>query len=125
MIVNRCVCCDVWRHPTRRAFGDRLLALCSAWYTPGMFTFTGVLILDEQGYSSLCPELDVASMGDTPEEAAANLLEAATLHLEGAIEDGLPYLRPIPRDADPRVVAPETIAQIFRFRVDVDVRAYA
>ena len=90
-----------------------------------MFTFTGILIHDEQGYSSLCPELDVASMGATPAAAEANLLEAATLHLEGAFEDGLPYLRPIPADADPRVAAPETVARVFRFKVDVAVRAFA
>ena len=90
-----------------------------------MLTFTGLLIRDEPGYSSLCPELDVASLGDTPEEAAANLLEAATLHLEGAFEDGLPYLRPIPRDADPRIAAPDSIERIFRFKVDIAVRAFA
>ena len=90
-----------------------------------MFTFTGILIHDEHGYSSLCPELDVASMGATPAEAAANLLEAASLHLEGAFEDGLPYLRPVPNAADPRIVAPETVVQVFRFKVDVAVHAYA
>ena len=90
-----------------------------------MFTFTGVLIKEEQGFSSLCPELDVASAGETLEEAKAMLLEAATLHIEGAIEDGLPYLRPVPAEADPRNSAPETVAQVFRFKFDVAVRAYA
>lgn len=90
-----------------------------------MFTFTGILIQEEQGYSSLCPELDVVSMGATPEEAQTMLLEAATLHLEGAIEDGLPYLRPVPATADPRVTEPESVVQVFRFKVDVAVHAYA
>ena len=90
-----------------------------------MFTFTGILMYDEQGYSSLCPELDVASMGATPADAAANLLGAATLHLEGAFEDGLPYLRPVPNAADPRAAAPDTVVQVFRFKVDVAVHAYA
>ncbi|GIV68345.1 type II toxin-antitoxin system HicB family antitoxin [Caldilinea sp.] len=89
-----------------------------------MLTFTGILLQEEEGYSSLCPELDVASMGDTPEEAKANLLEAATLHIEGAIEDGLPYLRPVPKEDDPRFAAPETVVETFRFKVDVAVRAY-
>ncbi len=89
-----------------------------------MFTFTGILIKEGQGYTSLCPELDVASMGDTPESAKTMLLEAATLHLEGAIEDGQPYLRPVPSDADPRHAAPESVAEVFRFRVDVAVHAY-
>jgi predicted RNase H-like HicB family nuclease len=90
-----------------------------------MFAFTGIVIKEEQGYSSLCPELDVASTGDTLEEAKDMLLEAATLHLEGAIEDGLPYLRPVPPESDPRNSAPQTVAHVFRFKVDVAVRAYA
>jgi predicted RNase H-like HicB family nuclease len=90
-----------------------------------MFSFTGIITKDEDGYSALCPELDVASMGDTIETAKAMLMEAATLHLEGAFEDGLPYSRPIPAEADPRQVAPETVAQVFRFKVDVAVHAYA
>jgi len=34
------------------------------------------------GYSALCPELGVASQGDTIEEAEANLKEAVDLYLE-------------------------------------------
>ncbi len=90
-----------------------------------LFTFTGIIVKEGDQYSSLCPELDVASFGATPEEAKANLLEAATLHIEGAIEDGLPYLRPIPADADPRSMALDTVQEEFRFKVDVAVRAYA
>lgn len=90
-----------------------------------IFSFTGIIIQEDQGYSSLCPELDVASVGSTPEEAKAMLLEAATLHMEGAIEDGLPYLRPISADEDPRRTAPDTIAELFRFKVDVAVHVYA
>lgn len=90
-----------------------------------MFTFTGLILKEDHGYSSLCPELDIASMGDTPQEAKAMLLEAATLHMEGSIEDGLPYLRPVPREEDPRQSAPDSIAEVFRFRVDVAVHTYA
>ncbi len=90
-----------------------------------MFNFTGIIIKEDQSYSSLCPELDVASMGATPDEAKAMLLEAAALHIEGAIEDGLPYMRPVPADADPRNTAPDTVHEVFRFKVDVAVRVYA
>jgi predicted RNase H-like HicB family nuclease len=90
-----------------------------------MFSFTGIILKENDVYSSLCPELDVASMGDTPEEAKAMLLEAATLHLEGAIEDGLPYLRPVPAADDPRQTAPDTVVDVFRFKIDVAVHAYA
>lgn len=41
------------------------------------------------GYSALCPELDVASRGDTLEEAQKNLQEAVTGHLQTARQEGL------------------------------------
>ena len=90
-----------------------------------MFVFTGILVKEDGGYSALCPELDVASQGATLKEAKAMLLEAATLHLEGAIEDGLPYLRPIPPSEDPRNTLSASIIKTFRFKVDVRVHAYA
>ncbi|MBX3055311.1 MAG: hypothetical protein KF770_02465 [Anaerolineae bacterium] len=64
-------------------------------------------------------------MGTTPQEAKAMLLEAATLHMEGSIEDGLPYLRPVPHDDDPRQLTPNRIVEVFRFKVDVAVHTYA
>ena len=39
------------------------------------------------GYSALCLELDIASQGDTEEEARDNLREAIELFLEGMDED--------------------------------------
>ncbi len=36
------------------------------------------------GYVALCPELDVASQGDSVEEASANLREAVELFIETA-----------------------------------------
>lgn len=36
------------------------------------------------GYVSFCPELDVASQGDSIEEASSNLREAVELFLESA-----------------------------------------
>lgn len=45
-------------------------------------TLSAVLNPDDDGYVSLCPELDIASQGDTIEEAMANLKEA----LEGFFE---------------------------------------
>ena len=36
------------------------------------------------GYVALCPELDVASQGDSVEEASANLREAVELFIESA-----------------------------------------
>lgn len=38
-----------------------------------------VITQEDGAYVALCPEYDVASQGDTPEEARANLVEALTL----------------------------------------------
>jgi predicted RNase H-like HicB family nuclease len=47
-------------------------------------------IWEEEGvYVSKCPELGVASCGDTPEEALSNLKEAVELYLDNARELGL------------------------------------
>jgi len=53
------------------------------------------------------------------------LLDAASLHLEGAIEDGLPYLRPVSPADDPRYTASDRIVDLFRLRVEVNIHAYA
>lgn len=92
-----------------------------------MFVFTGIVTKNEgdEAYASLCPELDVASMGATAEEAKTMLLDAAKLHIEGAIEDGVPYLRPVPADEDPRNEDSASIVEVFRFKVDVLVNVHA
>jgi predicted RNase H-like HicB family nuclease len=47
---------------------------------------TAVIEREGDGYVSLCPELDVASQGETIEEARANLVEAVELFFEAASE---------------------------------------
>ncbi len=49
---------------------------------------TVVIRKENGGYSSWCPELDVASQGDTVEEARKNLIEAVELHAETMIQQG-------------------------------------
>lgn len=46
--------------------------------------FTPLIYRENDGYVSLCPELDVASQGDSVEDASANLREAVELFLETA-----------------------------------------
>ena len=46
--------------------------------------FTAIIEREGDGYVSLCPELDVASQGDTVDEARQNLAEAVALFLEAA-----------------------------------------
>jgi predicted RNase H-like HicB family nuclease len=47
-------------------------------------SLTCVINEEEGGYVSRCPELDVASQGDSIEQARANLIEAVELFLECA-----------------------------------------
>ena len=49
--------------------------------------YTAVILDEEGGFVSLCPDLDIASQGDTVEEALANLKEAVGLFLEFAPEE--------------------------------------
>ncbi|NHZ72637.1 MAG: type II toxin-antitoxin system HicB family antitoxin [Aquificales bacterium] len=44
--------------------------------------FTAIIEREGDGFVALCPELDIASQGDTVEEAKSNLAEAIELFLE-------------------------------------------
>ncbi len=46
--------------------------------------FTTEIDAEGDGYFALCPELDIASQGDTAEEARANLEDALALFMETA-----------------------------------------
>jgi predicted RNase H-like HicB family nuclease len=46
--------------------------------------FTAIIEREDDGFVALCPEVDIASQGDTIEEARANLQEALELFLETA-----------------------------------------
>jgi predicted RNase H-like HicB family nuclease len=45
---------------------------------------TAIIEREAEGVVSLCTELDIASRGDTVEQARANLIEAVELFLESA-----------------------------------------
>lgn len=45
---------------------------------------TAIIEAEGDGFVSLCPELDIASQGDTVEEARENLREALQLFFETA-----------------------------------------
>ncbi len=51
--------------------------------------YTAIIWKEGKGYVSKCPELGVASCGDTFEEAINNLKEAVELYIENAKELGL------------------------------------
>ncbi len=47
-------------------------------------TLTATILREENGFVLICSELDIASQGDTVEEARANLREAVELFFEAA-----------------------------------------
>jgi predicted RNase H-like HicB family nuclease len=51
---------------------------------PPSRSLTAIIEREEDGYVARCPEVDVASQGNSLEEARANLIEALTLFFETA-----------------------------------------
>jgi predicted RNase H-like HicB family nuclease len=67
---------------------------------------TAIIGREDEGYVSLCPELDVASQGSSIEEARTNLVEALSLFFE---------------TADPSEVSRRFRSDIFVTQVEVPV----
>jgi predicted RNase H-like HicB family nuclease len=89
------------------------------------FEFTGLVFRDANHFVSLCLEVDVASQGRTVREAKKMLAQAVTLYLETCFENGIPHLRPVPREDDPRVSQPKSVIEFFPLKVDFKVHAFA
>lgn len=49
-----------------------------------MVSFTAIIEKEDDGYVALCPDLDIASQGNTIEESRNNLIEAIQLFFETA-----------------------------------------
>jgi predicted RNase H-like HicB family nuclease len=67
---------------------------------------TAIIEREGDGYVALCPELDVASQGDTIEDARKNLQEAVELFLEAA---------------DPSEIEQRQHSEVFVTRLEVEV----
>ncbi len=68
--------------------------------------FTAIIEREGAGYVALCPELDIASQGESVEEARSNLVEALELFFE---------------TADPSEVAGRLHTEVFVTRLEVAV----
>ncbi len=53
--------------------------------------FTAIIEREDESFVALCPELDVASQGDSVEEAKKNLQEAIELLFEYASKDEITF----------------------------------
>jgi len=67
---------------------------------------TAIIEREGSGYVAVCAELDIASQGETVEEARRNLLEAVELFFE---------------TADPSEVESRSSGEVFVTRLDVGV----
>jgi predicted RNase H-like HicB family nuclease len=67
---------------------------------------TAIIEREGDGYVGLCPELDIASQGDTIETARANLQEAVELFFE---------------TADPSEIERRRHSEVFVTRLEVEV----
>jgi predicted RNase H-like HicB family nuclease len=67
---------------------------------------TAIIEREGEGYVGLCPELDIASQGETIETACANLQEAVELFFE---------------TADPSEIARRRHSEVFVTRLEVEV----
>ncbi len=68
--------------------------------------FTAIIEREGDGYVSLCPELDIASQGNTIEEAKNNLIEALELFFDVA---------------DPSEITNRLRSEIFITRLEITV----
>ncbi len=87
--------------------------------------FTGYLLQEDNGFSAICTDVDVASDGDSPEDAKKNLMEAIELYIESAIENNLPVLRPIPPCDNPILNRASDIVHSFPMKVNLEVNIHA
>jgi predicted RNase H-like HicB family nuclease len=71
-----------------------------------MQQLTAIIEREGDGYVSLCPELDIASQGDTIESARTNLREAVELFFE---------------TADPSEIERRRHLEVFVTRLEVEV----
>jgi predicted RNase H-like HicB family nuclease len=58
-------------------------------------TFTASIMQEGDWYVAQCLEVDVASQGETEEEALVNIREALALHFTPPVATELPDLRPV------------------------------
>ena len=58
----------------------------AAQHLKGRRRVTAIIEREDDGFVALCPELDIASEGESIEEARTNLIEALTLFFETASE---------------------------------------
>ncbi|MCL5268867.1 MAG: type II toxin-antitoxin system HicB family antitoxin [Bacteroidetes bacterium] len=83
-----------------------------------------VLIKEANAYSAICLDTDVASDGETAEQAKASLQEAVELYIESAVENNLPVIRPIPKEDNPLFARASDVVEEFVLNVNFKITTY-
>jgi len=71
----------------------------------GYIALEFVITKEDSQYSSWCPELDIASCGDNPEEAVKNLGDAVEVYLKTLQEEGIQ--KRVLKERGIRIVGPD------------------
>ena len=86
--------------------------------------FEAVIIKEDDIFCSLCIDLNVASEGETIEEAKKNLIEAVNDYIEIAIENNLPIMRKVSDVDNPIFTIPEEVIEKFNIKTDQKEETY-
>jgi len=86
--------------------------------------FEAVITKEDDIFCSLCIDLNVASEGETIEEAKKNLIEAVNDYIEIAIENNLPIIRKVSGENNPLLATSEEVIEKFNIKTDLRVETY-
>ena len=75
------------------------------------FVLESVIVKEDDGYYSLCLDVDVASQ----------LIEAVELYLESSIDSSLPVLRRTPDDSNPILIDKDNVVEHFFLKLKLEL----
>ncbi|HEY3251538.1 MAG TPA: hypothetical protein VGK25_10515 [Ignavibacteria bacterium] len=91
----------------------------------GSSYLNAVITKEDEIYCSLCIELNIASEGETLNEAKENLLEAVKDYIELSVENKTPIIRLVPIEDNPLLNPGQNIVEVFRIKVNMNLSEYA
>ena len=87
--------------------------------------FTGLVVRENESFYSICIELNIASQGETIEEARNNLKDAVELYFDTSVDYNLPLNCPVPDEDNPLINDKENVADKFLIKVNLNIFEYA
>jgi predicted RNase H-like HicB family nuclease len=83
-----------------------------------------VIKAEEGGFWSLCLDLNVASQGETIEQAKNMLIEAVEGYTEACIENDIPYITKVENEDNPLINEKENVALEFKIKTDLKIHTH-